>query len=108
MAPANANRGAGAAVDGLAAGGGFAPPQRLMRTDLADFHLVSDEQIAAAQRLLASHAHTLAEGAGAAALAAALARPDDFAGQRIAVMCTGGNASTAEIAALGTDTTHSG
>jgi threonine dehydratase len=88
-------------VDGLATGRGFTLPQRLMRTGLADFHLVTDVQIAAAQRILASRAHTLAEGAGAAALAAVLARPDQFAGQRVAVVCTGGNASTAEIAALG-------
>jgi hypothetical protein len=33
-----------------------------MRIRMADFHLVYDAQIAAAQRLLASHAHTLAEG----------------------------------------------
>jgi threonine dehydratase len=53
------------------------------------------------QQVMASQAHTLAEGAGAAALAAVLARPDHFAGRRIAVVCTGGNASAAEIAALG-------
>jgi len=88
------------AAAGLATGRGFELPQRLLRTGLADFHLVSDDQIADAQRLLASHAHTLAEGAGAAALAAVLARPEEFAGQRIAVVCSGGNASAAEIAAL--------
>jgi threonine dehydratase len=88
-------------VEGLATGRGFELPQSLMRTGLADFHLVSDGQIAAAQRIMASHAHTLAEGAGAAALAAVLARPDYFAGRRVAVVCTGGNASPAEIAALG-------
>ncbi|HEU4424537.1 MAG TPA: pyridoxal-phosphate dependent enzyme [Pilimelia sp.] len=88
-------------VDGLATGRGFVLPQQLMRTGLTDFHLVTDAQIAAAQRLLASHAHTLAEGAGAAALAAVLAQPDQFAGLRVAVVCTGGNASAAEIAALG-------
>jgi threonine dehydratase len=93
-------------ADGLATGRGFELPQRLMHTGLADFHLVSDVQITAAQSLLASHAHTLAEGAGAAALAAVLARPDDFAGQRIAVVCTGGNASAAEIAALAAGTAH--
>jgi threonine dehydratase len=71
-----------------------------MRTGLSDFHLVGDEQIHAAQRLLASHAHTLAEGAGAAGLAAVLARPDEFADQHVAVVCTGGNASAAEIALL--------
>jgi threonine dehydratase len=89
------------AVEGLATGRGFELPQRLLREHLAAFHLVSDQQIAAAQRLLASHAHTLAEGAGAAALAAVLARPTEFAGRRIAVVCSGGNASPAEIAALG-------
>jgi threonine dehydratase len=87
-------------VDGLATGRGFPMPQQLMRGGVADFHLVSDSQIAAGQQLLTSHAHTLSEGAGAAALAAVLARPDQFAGQRIAVICTGGNASAAEIAAL--------
>ncbi|OHV42069.1 MULTISPECIES: threonine ammonia-lyase [Pseudofrankia] len=85
---------------GLATGRGYELPQRVLRTGLADFHLVDDDQIADAQRLLASDAHTLAEGAGAAALAAILARPDDFAGQRVAVVVTGGNASAAEIAAL--------
>ncbi|WP_165985828.1 threonine/serine dehydratase [Streptomyces sp. YIM 98790] len=88
------------AVDGLATGRGFALPQRLLRTRLAEFRLVSDERIAEAQRLLAGHAHTLAEGAGAAALAAVLDTPADFAGQRVAVVCSGGNASAAEIAAL--------
>jgi threonine dehydratase len=87
-------------VDGLATGRGFALPQRLMRQHLADFVLVTDDQIAAAQALLASHAHTLAEGAGAAALAAVLADPGRFAGQRVAVVCTGGNASADEIRAL--------
>lgn len=90
----------GTAVEGLATGRGFELPQRLMRTGVGEFHLVSDAQIAQAQRLLASHAHTLSEGAGAAALAAVLARPQRFAGQRVAVVCSGGNACAGEIAAL--------
>jgi threonine dehydratase len=103
-------------VDGLATGRGFDLPQRLLRgpngggpnsdgpdgAGLADFWLVTDDEIAAAQRVLAVHAHTLAEGAGAAALAALLARPAEFAGRRVAVVCTGGNASAREIAALAT------
>lgn len=88
------------AVEGLATGRGFALPQSLMRTGLADFHLVPDERIVQARRLLAGHAHTLAEGAGAAALAAVLDRPGEFAGRTVAVVCTGGNASPAEIADL--------
>jgi threonine dehydratase len=87
-------------VDGLATGRGFDLPQRIMRGGLKDFVLVTDDQIASAQRLLATHAHTLAEGAGAAALAAMTARPDLFAGRRVAIVCTGGNASPAELAAL--------
>ncbi|MFC4906084.1 threonine ammonia-lyase [Actinomadura gamaensis] len=87
-------------VEGLATGRGFDLPQQVLRKHLAEFRLVSDEQIRAAQRVLATHAHTLAEGAGAAALAAVLAAPDDFAGQRVAVVCTGGNAPKFEIADL--------
>jgi threonine dehydratase len=87
-------------VDGVATGHGYALPQAVLRGGLADFLLVDDDAIADAQRLLATHAHTLAEGAGAAALAGVLSRPDLFAGRRVAVVCTGGNASAAEIARL--------
>jgi threonine dehydratase len=72
----------------------------LLRGALADFVLVEDEWIARAQCLMATHAHTLAEGAGAAGLAAFIARPDLFHGRRVAVVCTGGNASAREIATL--------
>lgn len=88
------------AVEGLATGRGFELPQRLMRRYVEEFRLVSDAQIGEARRVMATHAHTLAEGAGAAALAAVLADPEGFAGRRVAVICSGGNASTAEIAAL--------
>ncbi|MCM4083653.1 threonine ammonia-lyase [Paractinoplanes hotanensis] len=86
-------------IEGLATGRGYYLPQRHMR-DLADFLLVDDDRIAEAQRLLATAAHTLAEGAGAAGLAALLDQPDRFAGRTIAIVCTGGNASPRELAAL--------
>jgi threonine dehydratase len=89
-------------VEGLATGRGYELPQRIIRGSLADFVLVTDDQIGEAQRYLATHAHTLAEGAGAAGLAAVVARPDLFAGRRVAVVCTGGNASLREIASLAT------
>ncbi|WP_436527099.1 threonine ammonia-lyase [Actinoplanes sp. HUAS TT8] len=88
------------AVAGLATGRGFALPQRVMRARLADFLLVTDEEIGAARRLLATAAHTLAEGAGAAAVAAVSSRPDLFAGRSVAVVCTGGNADAAELSTL--------
>lgn len=84
-------------VDGLATGSAFALPQAMMRDGLADFMLVSDEEIMRAQRMLLTEAHTLAEGAGAAALAALLARREEFAGRKVAVICTGGNAGPAEL-----------
>ena len=48
--------------------------------------------------LLAHKAHTLSEGAGAAALAGLL--HDDARPPRCAVVCTGGNASDDDLAAL--------
>jgi threonine dehydratase len=85
---------------GLATGRGFALPQRLLRALLTDFILVTDDQIAEAQRLLARTAHVLAEGAGAAALAALLTHPALFADRQIAIICTGANADEQELAAL--------
>jgi len=55
-------------------------------------------------RLLATRAHTLAEGAGAAALAGLLVpRGPGWSAWSgpVAVMCTGANASADEIARLG-------
>jgi threonine dehydratase len=91
----------GTRIDGLATGRGYDFPQQVLRGRLSDFLLLTDDQIAAAQRLLATAAHTLAEGAGAAGLAAVLTYPDLFAGKRVAVVCTGGNADAAELAGLG-------
>jgi threonine dehydratase len=95
------------AVEGIATGRGFALPQRIMRRRLSDFLLVTDDQIAVARRLLATHAHTLAEGAGAVALAAVL-DDDRFVGKRVAVICTGGNASPHELADLANNTRPDG
>jgi threonine dehydratase len=87
-------------IEGLAIGAGFELTQRVMRERLAEFVLVSDEQIRAAQLLLLTHAHTLAEGAGAASLAGVLALRAELAGARVGVVVTGGNAAPAELAAV--------
>lgn len=84
-------------AEGLAVGCGFEITQALMRKHLTDFVLVTDDQITAAQHLYLTGAHTVAEGAGAAALAAVLADPARFAGRRVGVVCTGGNASGDEL-----------
>jgi threonine dehydratase len=88
------------AIEGLATGTGFALPQAMLAEHLADFLLVDDAEILAAQRILLRDAHTLAEGAGAAALAGLLAVQEDFAGARVAVMCSGGVIGAAEITTL--------
>lgn len=85
---------------GLATGRGFELPQSVIATGLADFVLVDDAAISRAASELAHRAHTLAEGAGAAALAGLL--HSAWRPSRAAVVCTGGNASAEEIAELGT------
>jgi threonine dehydratase len=84
-------------AEGLAVGCGFALTQAVLRDHLADFLLVTDDDLSRAQGLYLTAARTVAEGAGAAALAAVVAHPDRFAGRRVAVVCSGGNASEAEL-----------
>jgi threonine dehydratase len=88
------------AIEGLSTGHSFALPQQVMRALLHDFLLLDDAEIRGAQRLLLSTAHTMAEGAGAAALAGLWARRAEFAGRRVGVICSGGNASEPELAAV--------
>ena len=52
---------------------------------------VSDEEIAAAIRIVFSDTHTAAEGAGAASLAAVMKERDRLQGRKIAVILTGQN-----------------
>lgn len=87
-------------VEAVATGSTFDLPQQILRGGLTDFLLVDDADVRAAQRLLLREAHTLAEGGGATALAGLLKHRDRFAGQRVAVVCTGGNASESELRAI--------
>ncbi len=87
-------------IEGLSTGHGFALPQAIMRSLLDDFMVLDDGDIRSAQRLLVLAAHTMAEGAGAAALAGLLARREEFAGATVGVICSGGNVSEAELAAV--------
>jgi len=78
-------------AEGLATQSGYELPQAIMRDYLDDFLLVKDEEIYAAIRILIEKAHTLAEGAGAAALAGALKVKDDIQGKKVAIVVSGGN-----------------
>jgi threonine dehydratase len=84
-------------TEGLATGRGFALTQQVLRGGLADFLLVDDDAVSRAQHAYLTAARTVAEGAGAAALAAVLEHPARFAGRRVGVLCTGGNASPDEL-----------
>lgn len=80
-------------AEGLATGAAFALPQRILWEQLDDFVLVEDEAIRRAMVWMIEHAHTLAEGAGAAPLAAAYQLRASLRGVKTAVICSGGNTS---------------
>ncbi len=52
---------------------------------------VTDDEVAAAMRCYFTDTHNVAEGAGAASLAALLKEKDQLAGKRVGVVLTGGN-----------------
>ena len=87
-------------AEGLSTAAPFALPQRIMRRVLDDFVLVSDDQIDSATAVMIEKTRTLVEAAGAAALAAALAMRDRLAGRKVALICSGGNISPAQLKAL--------
>jgi len=55
--------------------------------------LVSEDELCRAIVILLAHTRNLAEGAGAASLAAALKFRDRLAGRRVAIVLSGGNLS---------------
>jgi threonine dehydratase len=87
-------------AEGLATRTAFELPQQILRDLLDDFVLVSDADLAQATRVLIEKTRNLVEPAGAAALAAVLADPARFAGRKVTVVCSGGNISPAQLAAL--------
>jgi threonine dehydratase len=84
-------------AEGLATGKGFELPQEILWKYLDDFVLVSDEVIMQAVVWLVERAHTLAEAAGAAPLAAAYHLRDTLRGRKIALICSGGNTSVERL-----------
>lgn len=78
-------------AEGLQTRTPFMLPQRIMWEMLDDFVLVNDDQLRQAVRLYLEKAKTLAELAGAAGLAAALAMREQIAGKKIALILSGGN-----------------
>jgi threonine dehydratase len=87
-------------AEGLATRTAFELPQRILQESLDDFVLVSEDALKAATRLMIEKTRNLVEPAGAAALAAVLAAPERFNGRKVAIVCSGGNISPAQLTGL--------
>jgi threonine dehydratase len=87
-------------AEGLATRTAFELPQRILWQLLDDFVLVSEEALRTATRLMISTTRNLVEPAGAAALAAVLDQPGRFADRKVALICSGGNISPAQLVEL--------
>ncbi|MBE0613191.1 MAG: threonine dehydratase [Burkholderiales bacterium] len=84
-------------AEGLATRVPFANTQRIMREYLDDFVLVEDDAIENAILQLLEHTRNLAEGAGAASLAAAIKLKPGLAGKKVVLVMSGGNLSVNQL-----------
>ncbi|MBI2841251.1 MAG: threonine/serine dehydratase [Acidobacteria bacterium] len=84
-------------AEGLATRVAFEMTQRILWRYLDDFLLVSDEEMERAIAIYIDKAHTLAEGAGAASLAAALKVRERLAGKTVALVLSGGNVTIDQL-----------
>lgn len=78
-------------AEGIATRVAFELPSEILWDGLDDFRLVSDAELRRAILTLLETTGQLAEGAGAAALAAAYAQRADLDGKKVGVVITGGN-----------------
>ena len=85
------------AAEGLATRVAFELTQKILWRHLDDFVLVSEDEISEAVGVYIEKAHTLAEGAGAASLAAALKMRDELVGQNVAIVLSGGNITVDQL-----------
>jgi len=86
--------------EGLATRVPFALTNEILWDLLDEFVLVSDREINDAIRLLAQHGKQVAEGAGAASLAAAVKLRDQLEGKRVVGILTGGNIALDRFTAI--------
>jgi threonine dehydratase len=84
-------------AEGLATREPFAMPLAWFPHLVDQMLLVSDDQIAAAIRLLLETARQVAEGAGAAALAGALIQRDQLSGKNVGLILSGGNITVEQL-----------
>lgn len=84
-------------ADGLATRESYPGTFPALLEGLTDFVTVTDHDIAEAVRILLRTTHNLAEGAGAAGLAGAIALRNTLAGRRVGVVLSGGNLDQATL-----------
>jgi len=72
----------------------------ILKQHLDDFMVLTEDELADGVRLALRTTHNLAEGAGAAALAAAYKRRADLVGQRVACIMSGGNMDQARLKSI--------
>jgi len=80
-------------AEGLATGTAFSLPQVILWEHLDDFMLLPDGEIMRAMVWMIERAHTLAEAAGSAPLAAAFHLREELKGKKVGLICSGGNTS---------------
>lgn len=78
-------------ADGMACRVPDAQALAIIQREVDDIVAVSDDEVAEAMRVYFSDTHNVAEGAGAAPLAAALQRREALAGRSLGLALTGGN-----------------
>jgi threonine dehydratase len=84
-------------AEGLATREPFEMPLALLPKLVDEIVLVDDDAIAAAIRLILNTARQVAEGAGAAVVAAAMARREELAGKTVGLILSGGNITTEQL-----------
>lgn len=70
----------------------------IIRREVDEIVAVDDDEVAAAMRAFFADTHNVAEGAGAAALAALLQQRERWAGRRVGLALSGGNVDSAMFA----------
>jgi threonine dehydratase len=80
-------------AEGLATRVPFDLPQAILQRHLDDFVLVTEDEIKQAVLRMLERTHNLAEGAGAAPLAAAVKLEDRLQGKKVVLVQSGGNLS---------------
>ena len=86
-------------ADGMACGVAKADAVEIIRKHVAGIVTVSDEEVATAMRTVFEDTHNVAEGAGAAGIAAIL-KAKQLSGKRVATILSGGNVDRAVFASV--------